>query len=49
MKLYNKHLGAILCGALWGSMHILLTIGRPDIQVNSLLIFNSITSGIVGQ
>lgn len=49
MKLYNKHLGAILCGALWGSMHILLNIGRPDIQVNSLLIFNSITSGIVGQ
>lgn len=49
MRLYNKHLGAVISGVLWGSMHILLNIGRPDMQVNSLLIFNSITSGIAGQ
>lgn len=47
--LTGKHTGTILCGSLWGIIHLILGYIYGAMDLNILQIINSITSGIVGQ
>lgn len=47
--LTGKHMGTILCGSLWGIMHLILGYMYGAMDLSILQIINSITSGILGQ
>lgn len=49
IALCGKHMGTILCGTLFGIMHLISGMNYGDIKINIISVFNSISSGIVGQ
>lgn len=47
--LFGKHKGTLLCGTLFGTMHLISGYQYDDVQINFVYVFNSISSGIIGQ